>query len=318
MDYSYSEEVDPSLYETHGLTNQIKLRMHKDPVKEIRGTLRAQEDWSKHVRPIKNYQGGLSDRYSFMSVTVPECLPDRLEIISYLSEYAFLYDDELENVDLRNSTSNTGGMLDTFTHDALNTETTRPEKRILAQILSEMMAIDSERAITSIKAWEKFVQMATETRKSQFKTLETYIPARVIDAGALILYGVLTFGMAITIPADERDLCTELAKPGYIALALTNDLYSWEKECIAAEKLGQNYVFNAIWVIMEERAVDEHEAKRICSDEIRRHMADYERVVEIAKNDQNLSKDLRKYLDAVLLSCVGNVVWSIYCPRYRV
>ncbi|KAI0862407.1 isoprenoid synthase domain-containing protein [Xylaria cubensis] len=321
MDHSYSEEVDPKLYETHGLTSHAKLRIHKDSVKEIKGTLRAQEDWSKHVHPINNYHGGLGDRYSFIRVTVPECLPDRLEIISYANEFSFLYDDEMENLDLQNVNSNAGGILDIFKHEALSSDigpTTRPEKRLQAQILSEMMAIDSSQAMTSMKAWAKFVQMAAETRKTSFKTLKSYIPARVIDAGELFWYGLLTFGMGITIPENERDLCMKLAKPGYATMALTNDLYSWEKERIAAENLGRNYVFNAIWVIMEERAVDENEAKNICSDEIRNYMADYEQVVETARNDKNLSKELRKYLEAVLLSCVGNAVWSVYCPRYRV
>lgn len=95
MEYIYSEEVDPKLYETNGLTHQLKLRIHKDPVKEIRGALRAQEDWSKHVHEISNYHGGLGDHYSFIRVTVPECLPDRLEIISYANEFAFLYDGKL-------------------------------------------------------------------------------------------------------------------------------------------------------------------------------------------------------------------------------
>ncbi|KAI1745221.1 isoprenoid synthase domain-containing protein [Xylaria scruposa] len=321
MDYSYSEEVDPKLYETHGLTGHTKLRVHKDFVRENKGTLRAQEDWSKHVHPISTYHGGLGNRYSFIRVTVPECLPDRLEIVSYANEYSFLYDDEMEILDLQIVNSDAGGLLDTFNHEALSSDigpTTRPEKRIQAQILSEMMAIDSSQAILSMEAWAKFVQMAAETRKASFKTLESYVPARVIDAGELFWYGLLTFGMGITIPENERDLCMKLAKPGYAAMALTNDLYSWEKERIAAEKLGWNYVFNAIWVIMEERAVDESEAKSICSDEIRNYMADYEQVVETAKNDQNLSKELRKYLEAVLFSCVGNAVWSIYCPRYRV
>ncbi|KAI0555659.1 isoprenoid synthase domain-containing protein [Xylaria curta] len=321
MDYSYSEEVDPKLYETHGLTGHTKLRMHKDSIREDKGTLRAQEDWSKHVHPIKTYHGGLGDRYSFIRVTVPECLPDRLEIISYANEYAFLYDDEMEILDLQMVNSNAGGILDTFKDEALSSDigpATRPEKRIQAQILSEMMTIDSSQAITSMEAWAKFVQMAAETRKTPFKTLESYVPARVIDAGELFWYGLLTFGMGITIPENERELCMKLAKPGYTAMALTNDLYSWEKERIAAENLGRNYVFNAIWVIMEERAMNESEAKSICSDEIRNYMADYEQVVETAKNNQKLSKELRKYLEAVLFSCVGNAVWSIYCPRYRV
>lgn len=92
MDFVYSQEVIPGVYETHGLGNHIPLRIHKDPFKEFKGALRAQGDWAKNVSPVRGYKGGLANPYSFIRVTVPECLPDRLEIISYANEFAFLYD----------------------------------------------------------------------------------------------------------------------------------------------------------------------------------------------------------------------------------
>lgn len=92
MEYRYSNEIDPKVYESHGLSYDLPLRMHKEPARESKGALRAQRDWSKHVHPVNDYKGGLGDRYNFMSVTVPECLPERLEVISYANEYAFLYD----------------------------------------------------------------------------------------------------------------------------------------------------------------------------------------------------------------------------------
>lgn len=95
MEYQYSEVVDPSVYETDGLVakkNMLSLRRHKDTFSEIIGSLRAQRDWSEHVCPVYGYQGGLGDQYSFIRLTVPECLPERLEVISYANEYAFLYD----------------------------------------------------------------------------------------------------------------------------------------------------------------------------------------------------------------------------------
>lgn len=92
MEYKFSDEVDREVYEDHGLAHDIPLRVHKDLTSEIKGALRAQRDWSRSVRPILGYQGGLGDQYSFIRVTVPECLPERLEIISYANEFAFLYD----------------------------------------------------------------------------------------------------------------------------------------------------------------------------------------------------------------------------------
>ena len=91
MDYNFSELVDPSSYDRDDLCVDIPLRRHADALSETIGSFRAQRDWSALVKPVKNYQGGLGP-YTFMRVTVPECLPERLEVISYANEFAFLYD----------------------------------------------------------------------------------------------------------------------------------------------------------------------------------------------------------------------------------
>lgn len=95
MNYRHSKEIDPDLYETHGLDHGIQLRVHQDTDKEVKGALRAQRDWTNNVSPVHGYNGGLGPSYSFICATVPECLPERLEIISYANEYAFLYDGNL-------------------------------------------------------------------------------------------------------------------------------------------------------------------------------------------------------------------------------
>ncbi|KAK4222263.1 isoprenoid synthase domain-containing protein [Podospora fimiseda] len=326
MEFRYSEEIDTSLYETHGLCDGIPLRVHKDSFSEILGSLRAQRDWDRHVSPLYGgYNGNLGERFSFVRVTVPECLPERLETISYANEFAFLYDDEMETLDLKNVDQGVAGaeMLEAFqgTGDMdcnpRDLSSLRPEKRLQAQIFAEMIAIDPVRAKTSMKAWARFVQLASQTRLKPFDTLQEYIPARVIDSGELIWFGTLTFGMALTIPEEECHICMELARPGYAVLGLTNDLYSWEKERDAAERQGQDYVFNAVWVIMKERSVGEEEAKLICGEIIRDYVEEYRLIVENTKRNQRLSKDVRAYIEAVMFSISGNLVWSIYCPRYR-
>ncbi|KAK0701925.1 isoprenoid synthase domain-containing protein [Lasiosphaeria miniovina] len=326
MEFRYSEVVDPSLFETDGLiTNKmVTLRRHKDSFSEIIGAFRAQRDWSEHVAPVHGYQGGLGEHFSFIRVTVPECLPERLEVVSYANEYAFLYDDEMEMLDLKQLPDTGGpGILETFGTGVLdhNIEGSLGKlsstKRLQARVLAEMIAIDAPRAKTTMEAWARFVQLASRTRLKAFDTLAQYIPARVIDCGELIWFGTLTYGMGLTIPDDEYHLCMKLARPGYVVLALTNDLYSWEKERQAAEQLDQDHVFNAIWVIMKERGVDENEAKAICTEVTRDYIDEYCSIVERTRTDAALSKDVRAYIEAVLLSIAGNLVWSIYCPRYR-
>jgi hypothetical protein len=92
MRCQFSKAVERGSYRDDGLANGIQLRIHRDQYKEINGSLRAQHDWGRSVSPINDYHGGLADRFNFVSVTIPDCLPERLEIISYANEYAFLYD----------------------------------------------------------------------------------------------------------------------------------------------------------------------------------------------------------------------------------
>ena len=92
MDFRYSELVNPFEYGTEGLCDEIPLRIHNDTTKEDMGAIRCQQDWIEFAGPLNNYKGGLDAKISFMSVTLPECLPERLEILSYANELAFLYD----------------------------------------------------------------------------------------------------------------------------------------------------------------------------------------------------------------------------------
>ncbi len=92
MKYIHSTLVDPSTYETEGLCEGIALRIHINPDLEEKGVFEAQEDWRKFVGPVENYRGCLGPKHNFTAITVPECLPERLEIISYANEFGFLHD----------------------------------------------------------------------------------------------------------------------------------------------------------------------------------------------------------------------------------
>ncbi|KAM7190054.1 Isoprenoid synthase domain containing protein [Naviculisporaceae sp. PSN 640] len=336
MDFVYSYPVDPTTYETHGLAEGIPVRVHRETYREAEGSLQAQRDWSEHVRPMPRYHGGLGDKFNLMSVSIPECLPERLEIISYANEFAFLYDDAMEELlddqEGRPENQRNDSLIAMFREGVMNAETEgqcRPEKLLQAKILKEMMAIDKPRAVTAMKAWASFVQLASQTRaQTIFSSLNEYIPARVVDVGELIWFGTVTFAMALTIAPEEYQLCMKLARPCYVALALTNDLYSWTKERIAAEAAGQDCIFNAIWVIMRELSeirqcnitgddALEAEAIDICKAEIKKHVSEYRTIVEQAKNNTSFSRDLKAYLEAILYTISGNLVWSIYCPRYN-
>lgn len=127
----------------------------------------------------------------------------------------------------------------------------------------------------------------------------------------------MTFGLGLHIPDHEIDLCRELMSNAWVAVGLQNDLWSWEKELNAATLHGKDHVVNAIWVLMQEYQTDVDGAMQICRKLIVEYVAKYLEVIESTKNDESISMDLRKYLDAMLYSISGNVVWSLECPRYN-
>ena len=125
------------------------------------------------------------------------------------------------------------------------------------------------------------------------------------------------FGCAITIPDHEKQACSDLCRPAWIALSLTNDLFSWDKEQRDTAKKGQTYVSNALCVIMQEHSVSLEEAKNMCQKEIRRNVKEYLNIVERAKQENNHSVDLLRFMDGLVYSIGGNLVWSMTCPRYH-
>jgi hypothetical protein len=99
MEFRYSSILELSPEETQGLNLGIPVRVHRNRELEDYGSIRAQQDWSKSVEPLGFYKGGLAPRLGFISAVVPECLPDRLEFVSYVNEYEFIYDDAVDRLD---------------------------------------------------------------------------------------------------------------------------------------------------------------------------------------------------------------------------
>lgn len=92
MEYKYSTFVDPSTYDDFGLTGGLPLRVSKYDHLANKGCRRAQDDWNQYVGKISVFTGCLCPRFNAMSVSVPECRPERMEMIAYVTEFGFLHD----------------------------------------------------------------------------------------------------------------------------------------------------------------------------------------------------------------------------------
>ncbi|RAK81477.1 bifunctional terpene synthase/polyprenyl synthetase family protein [Aspergillus fijiensis CBS 313.89] len=317
MEFRFSTVVDPSTYQTQGLCDGLAVRYHKNTELEEINCLRCQEHWREQVGPLELYRGGLGHPWSGMSIAIPEALPERLGIVSYANELAFLHDDVTDIAKYGDEHNND---LKAAFDQVISTGTIKHagsgKRALQAYVAKRMLSIDKDRAITSLKAWSSFLEKAGRQEDYRFKSEDEYLKYRVHDVGMLFWYGLLTFAQAITIPENELDTCHQLATTAYLHMALVNDLVSWEKERQSAAALGKDYVTNFIFVAMEEHGISEGQAQERCRREIQKATVDYLRVFEEVKARDDLSPDTKRYLESVLYSMSGNVVWSFHSPRY--
>lgn len=129
--------------------------------------------------------------------------------------------------------------------------------------------------------------------------------------------GLITFGTAITVPDHEMEIWDNLTKPAWITLALQNDIFSWPKERDTARNNGRKNVVNAVWVLMEEHCIDEDQALQKLRSITKVYVSEYVAIANKEMENEELSLDLRRYLQALLFTSAGNVVWSSTCPRYN-
>jgi hypothetical protein len=131
------------------------------------------------------------------------------------------------------------------------------------------------------------------------------------------MFGLVTFGMGLTIPENDIERSTEATQSAFAVIALTNDLFSWERERDAAKRDNMPHVVNAIWVIMGQHSVSEEEAKKICHSKIVELVQEYKCIVEQYRKDESVCLDLKKYIEALQYNISGNLAWSLTCPRYN-
>ena len=216
------------------------------------------------------------------------------------------------------------------------TSSTSGKSQMQAKLILELMSIDRERAKVLVKCWEQLMQVgASGSKDREFHNLDEYVPWRIDDVGEPYVFtsilstegyvdmtrfwfGIITYGMALTISDDERKLITQVTAPAFANLALTNDFFSWQKEYDDFKQNSEaTYMVNAIWIIMKEHSLTIEGAKQMLQDKIAGYCQEYLQLKAEFQSSTVVSIDARRYLSALELSIAGNVGWSQFTPRYR-
>jgi len=90
--FSRSEPIQPSRIKETGAFTRFAARINHANDLADEGTRRARSDYSALVGHVASHDASESAVGNFNSLMYFDCLPDRIEMLSYLTELAFLHD----------------------------------------------------------------------------------------------------------------------------------------------------------------------------------------------------------------------------------
>lgn len=134
---------------------------------------------------------------------------------------------------------------------------------------------------------------------------------------------IMLFGMGILLTTEEESLLEDVIRPAYAASGLTNDYFSFDREWSEREATRKDSVppepmTNAVWLCMGWYNLSAKEAKEMVKQETMKYEEEFDtKRRAFLKANLACSDNVRKCLDGVAQMIVGNVAWSLRCPRYR-
>ncbi|KAJ5202050.1 uncharacterized protein N7498_006713 [Penicillium cinerascens] len=305
-----------------GFCHNYALRRHKYEQNANEGSFRCRDDWKKYIGPIECWGGCNPWDGHFASVVLPLCKPERLGLVSYVFEFAFLYDNVVESaskVMLDEGTDNI--TLSETDHRAVRSTT--GTKQIQSKMLLKLLSIDKPCAEVVITSWKEMVATTASRDKSCiFDNIEDYVNYRIFDTGAPLVDSVMRFGMGIVLTKEEENRTASIARSCYAALGLANDYYSFDIEWkeFQQEKSaeGTSTMTNAVWLYIQWEDLSIDAAKEKVRQVVHNYEQEYQKKMNafIADKEQ-CPPHLAEYLRALAFQIPGNIVWSLRCPRYH-
>lgn len=129
---------------------------------------------------------------------------------------------------------------------------------------------------------------------------------------------IFRWGTGIYLTPEEENIAGPMSYTAYAALALTNDLFSWEKEYRAhLESNGQVPLVNAVYIVMLSDSLTESAAKTVIRAEIKAHEEHFCGLREQYEANPNRSEPIVRWLELLEHSMAGNFAWSLQTPRYQ-
>ncbi|KAI0893383.1 Aristolochene synthase in complex with 12,13-Difluorofarnesyl diphosphate [Annulohypoxylon nitens] len=246
----------------------------------------------------------------------PKALDDRIHYACRLLTLLFLIDDILEHMSLEDGRAYNDKLMPLFRGTVLPDRNV-PVEWISYDLWESMRAQDKEMADEIMEPVFTFMRAQTDPARLTEMGLGQYLEYREADVGKALLAALMRFSMALQVPASDLDMVRPVDRNCSKHLSIINDIWSYEKEVLAAQTLHEEggILCTAVAVMAKEAEISTDAAKRVLYHLCREWEYEHQILVTdiLAKKDTPV---LRAYLQGLELQMSGNELWSRTTLRY--
>ncbi|KAL2837121.1 putative polyprenyl synthetase [Aspergillus pseudoustus] len=278
------------------------------------------------IDKIGKVAGGMNAHTAdFTALCAPEALPERIGLCSYFIEYAFVHDDVSVDAEQgaetcleRNEALSKVLGSERFADLQAIMEGGLKRKQCRAKIWSVLREIDQDYLGRCQRTFKQWYETGQQMRDQSFPTLANYLAVRALDCGANWVVRMMGWASGVELTEEEELETGPVTYLAFVVLAVTNDIWSWEKEKSATRQSGESLpLINAVQMVMQMQQVDEETAKHMVRNIIHENEEQYCLLRDEYLKRPNTSHAVKRWFQILESSMAGNALWSIHAPRYH-
>ncbi|RAK75195.1 geranylgeranyl pyrophosphate synthase [Aspergillus fijiensis CBS 313.89] len=307
--WAHSQPLSVSEEQLQGCFTTLVPRIHKYDhvaqrgsdrfVQDLTATLAAEEGkepTSYLSCPVGNYA----------SFLYPECLPERLELVAYLTELGSLHDAQ----------GKSNGRTTDKPDEHVESPRAEARKKLLEKAVAEITEkeIDGNDIIDSYRSnWLVTPEVPTADNCAN---LDDYVARRRLNAGIDVYWTLMGFAHGTRLGKEDQAIVRDALDAAERTMFFTNDYYSWPKE---KRETKRRPVANVILFLMQHQNMSEEDAVAKTKELIIQNEQEFvKRREALYQANPDLAPKLRKWMEVLGSSLAGIHYWSKNTPRYAV
>lgn len=193
-----------------------------------------------------------------------------------------------------------------------------PVEYIIYDLWESMRAHDRVLADEVLEPVFTFMRAQTERVRASPMSLGQYFEYRERDVGKALLSALMRYSMALHITDSEVESVRDIEMNCSKHISVINDIFSWEKEVVAAQNLHEEggVLCSSVQIMVNEMDISVDAAKRILRTLCREWELQHYELLAKAKARQPMNQTVQDYVQGLEYQMSGNELWSQTTKRY--